>query len=91
MAFSLRQTHVRAQMNSELIDSSWWMRRIASPRAAPPTATLDLPAAARLVASGMVSVTMTSSSGDSSMRSIAGPESTAWVAQAMHRAARRPP
>ena len=53
---------------SELTESLWWMRRIASPSSRAIDTSLILPDAAASGESGMLLVTTTSASGDSMMR-----------------------
>lgn len=54
--------------NSELTESEWWMRRMASAKRRATETTLNLPLAAAFSVSGMVFVTTTSVSSESLMR-----------------------
>src|SRR5262249_29775542 len=74
--------HGSLYTNKELIDSSLWMRRIASPMRWAIERTRILSSACASGRRGIELVTTSSSSTDSRRRAIAGPESTGWVQQA---------
>ena len=69
-------------MKSELIESPWWMRLTASPSSRATLRTLTFGQARTSGRTAMVSVINNSVSGDAVMRSIAGGDSTPWLAHA---------
>src|SRR5262249_37048721 len=71
----------RPYTKSELIESSSCVRLIASPSREATERTRSFPRPAASAVSGIVSVTISSSSDELASREIAPPESTAWVAQ----------
>src|SRR5206468_6333424 len=71
------------ERNSELIDSSSWVRRIASASRCATERTFTLPLFCASGRTGIVSVTTSSSIAELRRRSIAGPDSTPCVQQPM--------